>query len=285
MAEYNYQEDVACIVRTVGERTTDACVSLLQNIFHSSEAVHVVRAEPFELALAESFKLGLELGKPWTLIIDADVLCQAKGILSLLNLAQALPDSTFMFHASVADKFFGGYRRAGNRLYRTKWLVEGLKAIPEPGASLRPECATCQTMLDRGFRNFQSYQIVGLHDYEQSYRDILRKVALFSLKHKDWREKFELRWAGLAADQDFQAALEALTAADRGAGQVKVGPGLIERLPVALVHKWESLEKAPLSGEAYTPERVDALIASEMATQGITPTPNIAPREYPLCAA
>lgn len=274
-------DEVSCIVRSVGERTTALCVRLLREFF--SREIPVVRREPFQAALAESLRLGLGLGRPWTLIIDADVLCGPRGLAAMLDLAGELPEDSFMFLASVTDRFFRRYRRAGNRLYRTRHLAAALSRIPADGASLRPERDMCEAMRARGLRNFQTMRIVGLHDYEQAYADILRKSALFALKHGAWREALEALWEAEPENRDFRCALDGLRAAP-GTGPASISPALLGRLPHALVRQWRREEKPPLADDALSAARVEELCLSELARAGIRPTPHIAPRECRPCA-
>lgn len=272
--------DVACVVRTVGERTTEACLSLLVGFLG---AVEVVSREPFSAALEASLEAGINSGKPWTLIIDADVLIHAPGLAAMLKDRHVLPDDTFMYHASVMDKFFRRYRRAGNRLYRTASLPDALGLVCAE-KRLRPERDLCQAMLEKGLRNFQSYEIIGLHDYAQYYRDILRKMVLFSAKHREILGWLRSIWEADAKDMDFLAALDGLNHAD-SEDAMEVGLDLLQRLPSRLLEKWASLEKPPLETGAFTREKVGELLKSELSLAGITPSPDTEPREYASCVA
>lgn len=274
-------QNAGCIVRTVGERTTEAAADILKNAFKNN--LRLISEQPFENALRNSFQCGLDMARPWTLVIDADVLCSLERLERMFEIAQTLPDNFFMFHASVTDKFFGRYRRAGNRLYNTRYLAEALNSIPEKGASLRPECDTCSTMLKKGFRNFKTFQIIGLHDYEQSYRDILRKAALFAFKHKEFHEYFEKFW-GSGNDQDHQAALETLRAVAKLDQPVTISCGILDIIPTGILHKWLANEKKPLPASEFTADKADKLAVSELVAQNITPTAKLVPVEYFLCA-
>lgn len=272
--------DVACVVRTVGERTTGACISLLENFFGAG-AVAIVSREPFSAALRASLETGITLGKPWTLVIDADVLIHAPGLAAMLRDRHALPERTFMHHASVMDKFFRRYRRAGNRLYRTACLPVALGMISTEKC-LRPERDLCQAMLENGYRNFQSYRIVGIHDYGQYYRDILRKMVLFSAKHQNILDWLRGVWAQDMDDMDFRAAMDGLDNADSEPA-MEVGLKLLHRLPDRLLGKWEALEKKALHPGEVAAKDVEELLKSELALAGITPTSETAPREYASC--
>lgn len=272
--------DVACVVRTIGERTTGACISLAENFF-GANAVEVVCREPFSAALRMSLERGINMGKPWTLIIDADVLIHAPGLAAMLGDRRDLPGNTFMYHASVMDKFFRRYRRAGNRLYRTACLPVALGMIVS-GKCLRPERDLCQSMLESGYRNFQSYGIVGIHDYGQYYRDILRKMVLFSAKHKSILDWLKSQWAEAGEDKDFMAALDGLNHAHT-AETMEVGLKLLQRLPARLIEKWAYLEKPSPGPDEFDEKKVGELLKSELARVGIVPTTETRPREYASC--
>ncbi len=275
-------DDVSCVVRTIGERTANACVSLLKSFF-GQDNMAVVSRDPFSEALKSSLRAGLEMDRKWTLVIDADVLIHSPGLAAMLKDRHVLPENTFMYHASVMDKFFTRYRRAGNRLYRTAHLNRALALLPD-GHPLRPERDLCQAMLEAGFCNYQSYQIIGLHDHCQNYRDILRKMVLFVAKHDTLLEWLTEIWEKGQDDLDFQAALDGIRNANIS-GTLEVGPTLLDRLPKAIVAKWSAMEKPPLDVSDIDSDWVGRLIESELDSAGIKATDDTAPREYASCVA
>ena len=65
--------DMTCIVRSIGERTTELCVKLLERAFSGAIKCTVLEAKPFSEALRQSLSIGLAKARPWTFIVDADV--------------------------------------------------------------------------------------------------------------------------------------------------------------------------------------------------------------------
>lgn len=59
------QDAITVIVRESGERTADACVSLLEEAFNGA-VIHRVRG-PFHVTLRRALELGIAQGKPDTL--------------------------------------------------------------------------------------------------------------------------------------------------------------------------------------------------------------------------
>ena len=186
-------DNTTIILRECGERTADAAYHLLSEIA-APNALHRVNTAPFSRCLAESFKLGIDQGREWTLCIDADVLVTAVGIYELQATAELLPEHVFEVQGLIQDRFFGIRRPAGNHLYRTCYLERALELIPEEGTSLRPESSAIDSMRELGFVDLQLPTLTGLHDYEQHYHDIYRKCFLQGKKHDFLKNYLLPRW-------------------------------------------------------------------------------------------
>jgi hypothetical protein len=199
--------DVTVVVRSVGERTTKSCVSALSGQL-TNEDVNVVEKVPFESALKRCFEIGINANSKWLLTIDADVLPIASLIPEILDRQKSYPKSVCMFSGKVYDKFFGAYRKAGVRVYQTSWLSEAIIALPRAGTQIRPESFVVERLMKRGAERKYSAWVVGIHDYEQYYRDIFRTSYLHAKKHE--KEVFNLlpRWVVQASeDTDFLVAV------------------------------------------------------------------------------
>ncbi|PKO72738.1 MAG: hypothetical protein CVU20_01560 [Betaproteobacteria bacterium HGW-Betaproteobacteria-14] len=205
------QPDVTVIVRECGERTADACVALLQRRFPGQD-IHRVSDRPFSATLRRSLEKGLAEGRPWTLCIDADVLVLPE-LADLLEAANDAPAEVFELQGLVFDKLMTAPRAAGNHLYRTSLIARALPLIPA-GHSLRPESDMVEAMAAQGFPNRQSATLIGLHDFEQSFRDLHAKAFLHGHKHRFLLPLYRPLWQMLAPiDDDFRVALAALDAA------------------------------------------------------------------------
>lgn len=200
--------DVTIVVRECGERTAEACVWLLQQTFPEQE-IHRVSARPFSETLRLSLEKGVAEGRPWTLCIDADVLALPE-LTDLLLEAERVPRDVFEIQGLVVDKLMTAPRAAGNHLYRTSLIARALPLIAA-GHSLRPETEMIEAMTSHGFPNRQSTIVVGLHDFEQSYRDLYAKAFLHGHKHHFLLPLVRPLWNMLArSDADYRVALAAL---------------------------------------------------------------------------
>lgn len=195
------------IVRSVGERTTAACIFLLQQALPDSEII-CINEIPFSKAVKRTFEIGIEKNRKWTLVIDADVLIRSGFISEIVSFAETQPDNTFVVQGLIFDKFLHVLRPAGNHLYNTKHLSKAVKLIPEEGSTLRPERTTVYAMTDKGFRFHQKDFIVGLHDFEQDYFDIVKKSFVHAHKHKNALKKIIALWQDKSkTDEDYELAI------------------------------------------------------------------------------
>lgn len=212
--------DVTVVVRECGERTAEACVVLMQRLFPGQE-IHRVSARPFSATLRLSLEKGLSEGRPWTLCIDADVLALPE-LAGLLREAQEAPAEVFEIQGLVFDKLMTAPRAAGNHLYRTALIAQALPLIPA-GHSLRPETQMIEAMAAQGSPSRQSAAVVGLHDFEQSLRDLHAKATLHGHKHRFLLPLYRPLWQMLArSDDDYRVALAALDEAQEEAGTPSV---------------------------------------------------------------
>ncbi|WP_265944529.1 hypothetical protein [Dechloromonas sp. A34] len=202
--------DVTLIVRECGERTADACVGLLEEMF-PRQIVFRVSGQPFAATLEKSLLQGLAEARPWTLCIDADVLV-LPSLIDFIDEAKRLPDHYVEAQALVADKLLPARRPAGNHLYRTALIPKALSCLPK-GASLRPESSMMDYLGQAGHPYHQSGILVGLHDFAQFPADIYSKAALHGHKHAYLEELLLPLWQEWAQeDPDYRIAYDAFVA-------------------------------------------------------------------------
>jgi len=215
-------DSVTMIVRACGERTTARSAELLRETF-GDVPVHIVEEVPHPRALRECFRLGIAEGRPWVLIIDADVLTLDNGIRALLDETVRLPRCVLNLQGLIFDKFFATTRPAGNHVYRTSLLARAMEFIPAEGTSLRPETDTLHAMERQGYPWLKRQIVVGTHDFGPYFRDIYRKAFLHAHKHAHQADYFGSLWQSLGrSDPDFRVAHHALLAGRRFAGPVQV---------------------------------------------------------------
>ena len=248
--------DTTAVVRTVGERTTDACVHLLRQVLPEGH-VHVINEVPFSRAVRRCFEIGIEQGRKWTLVVDADVLVRAAFVAEALMFADRQQANTFVVQGLVHDKLFNLLRPAGNHLYRTKHLPLALSLIPEEGSTLRPEATTIDRMVERGFLFFQKDFVVGLHDYGQHYVDIAKKCFVQAHKHDRFVGHVWPQWQARAGqDPDFRAAIIGAEAGRQHRETVYIDNAFLEARIAADGSGAALGRKEPLAADAYDDDAV-----------------------------
>ena len=195
------------IVRSAAERTAEYCCAEL--VRQTSPAqVERVEAAPFWRTLREGWERGLASGAEWVLSIDADVIPAPDAIQRVPACVQNAGAEAGVITCLIQDKLMGGMRFGGVRIYRARAIPDLLAVMPQQGSDVRPETATINRAVERGWRELQVPALLGIHDYEQYYRDIYRKAFLHMQKHGYMAARFLPAWKEKAAlDADFRAAL------------------------------------------------------------------------------
>lgn len=211
MAVPRPESDILAVIRSSGERTQDACRRLLELQVPAAHVV-VVEDRPFEATLRRTCAIGAGSGARWMMTLDADVLLRDGSVDLLLAQAERMPGHGFQIEGVVFDKLSGTLRRAGQRIYRAALLERALELIPADGTEMRPEMTTIERMRARGFPSHTAPVVMGVHDFEQYYRDLYRKAFMHAHKHLVWLTPFIERWrAGAPSDPDFAVALRGLS--------------------------------------------------------------------------
>jgi hypothetical protein len=199
--------DVSVIIRSAGERTTGLCYELVSAQV-PRENVTVINEYPFRRAAERSYQLGIEIAKPWTLCLDADILLRKNAVQTLRNSALTTDGNVLYVQGSIFDKLFGRPRKAGPYFHRTSLLPKLLEYMPAEGESLRPDTDAAMRLAALGYRRLQQSLIIALHEFEQYYRDIYRKAFVHAHKHADQISRLEPFWERMAGvDPDYQVAL------------------------------------------------------------------------------
>ena len=202
------KDQLVVVIRSAGERTESVCKELVLREVDESQ-VHVVRLVPFEAALKESYRIGIESGSKWLMTLDADVLLRENAITDFLSEAEAMSDKCFHTQGLIFDKFLGQYRSAGHRIYRSALLPKAIDLVPNDGVQIRPEHFTVNTMSLSGYPSVDSNTVFGIHDFEQYYSDVYRKCVVHGFKHGQEVISQVNKWKN-SLDVDFKVALSAL---------------------------------------------------------------------------
>lgn len=204
-------DDVLFVVRSVGERTEAVCIRAIGESGAPRENIKVIRKTPFSETLRHAYRAGLESGKAWTFCIDADVVLRANAVGELLMAASKMADSMLGLQGLILDKFTCSIRAGGVHLYRSRYLGKAMDAIPDEGASIRPETSVLHALRAEG-HNWQTVPYLsGIHDFGQSYEDIFRKCYVHANKHVLQIPRLLPLWRRLSLnDPDFIVAIAGL---------------------------------------------------------------------------
>ncbi len=258
------KEKTTVIVRAAGERTTEACVYLLERMFGVGQVI-AINEVPFSRAVRKGFEYGIEAAREWTLILDADVLVRQASIYELLAYADTLPREAFVIQGLVLDKVFGVRRPAGNHLYRTCHLRQSLGCIPMDETTLRPESATIDAMAGQGYLFYQKPFVVGLHDYEQHPFDLFKKSFVHARKHHYLIKEVLPYWAAAAQnDPDFITIILGARAGNVFEGDVHIDRQYLDRVCREFLGDNECPAKPPLKPVDYDESRIDAIISDAL---------------------
>jgi hypothetical protein len=203
--------DVHVVVRSANERTTSVATQLACAQLQPDHDISVIAEVPFEAALRATYTIALDVGKKWTMALDADILLAPDAIAELIRAAELMPPHYVQVQGRIWDKIIGTYRPAGPRIYRTELLKLALEYVPEAGSEIRPESYVLEQMGKLGFPSRRVSPILGLHDFEQYYRDLYRKSFVHAKKHLVFLPNILQRCSyHLGGDQDFLVILKGL---------------------------------------------------------------------------
>jgi hypothetical protein len=263
-------DNITVVIRSANERTEALCLHLVEKQV-PSHCITVIRERPFRSALKRSFQIGIEANREWTLCIDADILIRDSAIADLIAFGEEANEGNLGCSGFLFDKFRGGPHTAGLHLYRSKHLSKALSFIAEVSVDARPETYVKKAMDKIGHSWAITRQVLGLHDFEQYYRDIFRKMAVRAYKSANELSPILDRVENFAPiDSDFLVALWGL----------RIGKAS-NKIPDLDVEEWRTevsvlltahgvQEKAPLSLMGSERLLVSTLMSREAASKGVS---------------
>ena len=267
-----FLHDVTVVVRSVGERTEAACCHLLAQQFPKDNIFRVVNEAPHAAAFMKCLQVGMEQQRPWTLIVDADVLPLPSALAQLHALAVRAHPKILTVQGYVLCKYFGSIRPSGHNLFRTALLPKAIECVPDrPG--LLPESETVANMATLGHPQIEVPEIViGLHDYEQYYRDICCKSFLQIRRHGKYAMKvFEPLWGhGQANDADYKMALQVLhSEIELDSRQMLDYRSRPDDIIDKLMRNADLQEKEPLPSDAYSAAQIATIMDAFKPPPGV----------------
>lgn len=205
------KNNIAVIVRSIGERTEKKSLERLKNIFGSENVYLIKDVYPLVDASKETFELGLKTKKKWILVADSDIFLFEDKIWIFIKKAEKLikkDKNAFCFQGEVFDKFSQNPRMSGFYLYYSKNLKYKDEYYSLCKNKIRPEACIRDNIEKAGYNSYQSDDIVGIHDFFQYPKDIIKKCILHSKKNDIEIVEWSKNWQELlSADVDFKYAL------------------------------------------------------------------------------
>lgn len=242
----------ACVViRSAGERTEELCRYLAAQQVVEGNVV-VIQEHPFSRAVLKSFQVGLDFGLPWTICLDADVVLHQGAISEMIALAATQDPRTFLVEMQTLDKFTGGIQNRGAYVYRTALFDQARHFIPSDEQSRRAGTFVTRKMSAIGYSFIITQLLVGIHEYEQYYRDIYAKKLFRSCK-APYEIPFLLRRClrlGLE-DPDFWIAAWGIIAGWEDQSSIILDASRLQKSANHFLESMGVKDKEPLVVEAY----------------------------------
>lgn len=208
-------DDVFVILRSAKERSAPLAEKavLLQTSRYA-----VIEEYPFSSALKKMFTVGKERPERFLLAVDADVVLHPGSVEKIVEIAGEhlkKHPNLFFLDFFVMDKFRGKCC-SGCHLYVNRYSTDLLTHLVNDVDDTRPEN---HLVLDfaktHKLAHEKSQFIVGLHDFEQYYRDLYAKYFRRAKRRKHEAEMLihvleERKKYYSKEDQDFAVALKGL---------------------------------------------------------------------------
>lgn len=200
--------DVAVIVRSMGEATESILVSILRQWYGEKNVFVLKNVSPFSETVRQMILLATKLKQKWLLAVDADIFFSKDRLDDLLVEGERIVGDNFMngecrllcLMPDLYDNFMQR-TRGGGHLYYTRNLQKGLSYIN--AESLRAETYLIRSMAADGYASYSVRITVGIHDFFQDYKDIVAKGILHSRKHGDIDELMNIWQASARENPDY----------------------------------------------------------------------------------
>jgi len=205
--------DIEFVIRTVGERTEDVCIELVNRQKKEYEILHVLRENTHLKAVESTIRIGINSNAKWLIAIDADMLLTPESLQSIRKEISISSSDTAIIHPAVVDKMYR-MRRWGLTVYRRSILNElddKFQEIREK-QHLKIEGAAIKALSEKKNRQVVfSRNVAAIHDFYQFYRDLYRKAYLNTLRNPGYNKQAAKHWKRLAgADSDYLIMLKAM---------------------------------------------------------------------------
>lgn len=247
--------DVVVVIRKNNERTYEVCRMIIEQRVPENQ-IYTIEEKPFYRAVEETLKMGIHSSQ-WLIAVDADVLLFPETISQMVSKANAIKKDFFFYQGAVLDKFFFGYRPAGPHLYNCKHIPRALELKAGFENDLRPESFVRSRMEKDGYRFVQEEVDFGLHDFEQSYSDIYKKIFRHAVKHDRYMKKLAPLYKRFCElDYDFAIACVAIEDSVKYQGENSPSEQELNIRIKEVLQRLGLVEKGPLNLKKISSENV-----------------------------
>jgi len=205
------KENTTVIVRSVGERTEQASIELLSDFFGRENIILVRNITPLRSAVEISYEIALKKNKKWTLIVDSDILVIKDRLVNFLKYAELASrkyDDIYCVNGFMISRFLESPYVNGINLFYTANLSKALKYLNESQVLKIEEYIKIKMSSQENLLNYRFQYVIGLADFFQQYKDIVRKSIVFCYKWKRMDEKRMFWEQNSLGNKEFQYALE-----------------------------------------------------------------------------
>lgn len=216
--------DLSVIIRSCEERTEKLCkFSIIKNGIPEENIGIIRNISPFSRALKMGYEMGIKMNRKYTLFVDADYILTAGSMPLLIANVKNLPQKCFFINSLWYDYITESISPGGPHLYKTEFLLEALKHIPNEETSIRPETFTTKKMHELGFSSVYLDIPIAFHGFEQYRRDIFRNTINKYSKTTNETKKIKERVGEKAtSDLDSFAILSAIEYAEKNKIKLKL---------------------------------------------------------------
>lgn len=179
------KKDIFVAIRSVGERTEEACLQIVQAQLNSESQMVLIKNKPFPEANIESILYALNSKAYWALFLDADVLLEKDAIRMMVREAEKITFPFYQYNFRILDRGFYG-ESYGVHFYSTNFFEKALQSKDVSLQAQRPEYQLCFEMAKKHrIPSLSAERVVGLHGYQQFYTDLYRTTFVRAVKYKN----------------------------------------------------------------------------------------------------
>jgi len=243
------------VIRTVGERTEDVCIELVNLQKDEHESLHVLRENTHAKAVESTIAIGLESQAEWLVAIDADMLLTTGSIEIIRNEIRSCLESIAVIHPAVVDKMYR-MRRWGLTVYRNAAMEELNEKFQEIKLrqNTKIESAAIKALGENTQRQvYFPREVTAIHDFYQYYKDLYRKAYLNVSRNQGFNKEVKRCWKRLAnSDPDYLVMYKAM---DDAASEKRKLTNSVSDFNSSelegIVEGLELVEKSPLAWDDY----------------------------------